>query len=65
LIEKLNWFFSKNYDMAKKVVASLLTGGGKEYSKVIKMVKNEKTGSYNFKTEIVHNDKVNDWFENN
>jgi hypothetical protein len=51
--------------MAKKVVASLQTGGGKEYSKVIKMVKNEKTGSYNFKTEIVHNDKVNDWFDNN
>ena len=48
--------------MAKKVVASLQKGGGKEHSKVIKMVKSEKTGSYTFKEEIVHNDKVKEWF---
>jgi hypothetical protein len=48
--------------MAKKVVASLQKGGGKEHSKVIKMVKSEKSGSYTFKEEIVHNDKVKDWF---
>lgn len=48
--------------MAKKVVASLQKGGGKEHSKVIKMVKSDKTGSYSFKEEVVHNDKVKDWF---
>lgn len=47
--------------MAKKVVASLQKGGGKEHTKVIKMVKSDK-GSFTFKTEIVHQDKVKDWF---
>jgi hypothetical protein len=48
--------------MAKKVVASLQKGGGKEHTKVIKMVKSEKSGSFTFKEEIVHNDKVKEWF---
>ena len=48
--------------MAKKVVASLQKGGGKEHTKVIKMVKSEKSGSFTFKEEIVHNDKIADWF---
>ena len=48
--------------MAKKVVASLQKGGGKEHTKVIKMVKSDKSGSYNFREEIVHNDKVKDFF---
>ena len=43
--------------MAKKVVASLQTAG-KSYSKVIRMIKSEKTGSYAFKEEVVPNDKV-------
>jgi len=47
--------------MAKKVVASLQKGGGKEHTKVIKMVKNSK-GSYSFKEEVVHNEKVKEWF---
>lgn len=51
--------------MAKKVVASLQKGGGKEHTKVIKMVKSDKTGAYSFKEEIVHNDKVKDWFTKN
>lgn len=50
--------------MAKKTVASLQTGGGKEHTKVIKMVKTEK-GSYTFKEEIVHNDRIKDWFAKN
>jgi hypothetical protein len=45
--------------MAKKVVASLQTAG-KSYSKVIRMVKSEKSGAYSFKEEIVPNDKVKD-----
>ncbi|MBM3164128.1 MAG: DUF4295 domain-containing protein [Bacteroidetes bacterium] len=48
--------------MAKKVVATLQKGGGKEHTKVIKMVKSAKTGSYTTKEEIVHNDKVRQWF---
>ena len=48
--------------MAKKVVASLQKGGGKEHTKVIKMIKSDKTGAYSFKEGIVHNDKVKDWF---
>ena len=51
--------------MAKKVVASLQKGGGKEHTKVIKMVKSEKSGAYSFKEEIVHNKKVQDWFSKN
>ena len=48
--------------MAKKVVASLQKVGGKEHTKVIKMVKSPKSGSFSFKQEIVHNDKVKEWF---
>jgi len=49
--------------MAKKAVASLQTGSGKEFSKVIKMEKSPKTGAYSFKEEIVHNDMVKDYFK--
>ncbi len=45
--------------MAKKVVATLKTGTGKEYSKVITMVKSPK-GAYSFKEQVVHNDHVKD-----
>jgi len=48
--------------MAKKVVASLQKGEGKTFSKVIKMVRSEKTGAYTFKEEFVHNDKVKEFF---
>jgi hypothetical protein len=50
--------------MAKKVVASLQKGGGKNHSKVIKMVRSPKTGAYSFKEEIVLNEKVKDWLSN-
>ncbi|PWG79621.1 DUF4295 domain-containing protein [Pararcticibacter amylolyticus] len=46
--------------MAKKVVATLKTGRGKEYSKVITMVRSAKTGAYSFKEIIAHNDHVKD-----
>jgi hypothetical protein len=48
--------------MAKKVVASLQKGGGKNHTKVIKMVKSPKSGAYSLKEEIVVNDTVNEWF---
>lgn len=46
--------------MAKKVVASLQKGAGKDYTKVIRTIRSEKTGAYLFKEEIVHNDSVKD-----
>lgn len=49
--------------MAKKTVASLQKGEGKAFTKVIKMVKSEKTNSYSFKEEIVHNEAVKDFFD--
>jgi hypothetical protein len=44
--------------MAKKSVASLQKGSGKGHTKVIKMVKSPKSGSYMFKEEMVANDFV-------
>jgi len=49
--------------MAKKVVASMQKSEGKVYSKVVKMVKSPKTGAYIFKEEVVHNDKIKEFFE--
>lgn len=46
--------------MAKKVVATLQTGEGRTFSKVIKMVRSPKTGAYVFEEKIVPNDKVED-----
>jgi hypothetical protein len=49
--------------MAKKTVASLQKGEGKAFTKVIRMVKSEKSGSYAFKEEMVPNDQVKDYFD--
>ncbi|MEI6854181.1 MAG: DUF4295 domain-containing protein, partial [Bacteroidota bacterium] len=37
--------------MAKKVIATLKTTTGKDYAKVIRMVKSPKTGAYTFKED--------------
>ena len=50
--------------MAKKVVATLKSGKGKEFSKVIKMIKNADTGFYQFKQGVVHNDHIKDFLKN-
>lgn len=47
--------------MAKKVVATLKSGKGNNFTKVIKMVKSPKTGAYSFKQEIIHNDHIKDF----
>lgn len=39
--------------MAKKVVATLKKGDGKNFAKVIRAIKSEKTGAYTFKEEII------------
>jgi hypothetical protein len=49
--------------MAKKVVATLKTGEGKTFAKVIKMVKSPKTGAYTFKEEVVNSEHVKDFFK--
>ncbi|MCD4696700.1 MAG: DUF4295 domain-containing protein [Bacteroidales bacterium] len=46
--------------MAKKVVATLQTAG-KNYTKVIKMVKSPKSGAYSFKENVVHVEEVKDY----
>jgi hypothetical protein len=47
--------------MAKKVVATLKKGTGKDFAKVIKMVKSEKTGAYVFKEEVVLKEHIKDF----
>ena len=48
--------------MAKKVVATLKTGEGKQFTRVIKMVKSNKTGAFSFEEAVVHNDHIKDFF---
>ncbi|MDK2842322.1 MAG: hypothetical protein PWQ17_1828 [Anaerophaga sp.] len=49
--------------MAKKAVASVQKGAGKGHTKVIKMVKSPKTGSYTFQEDVVTNDMVKEFFK--
>ena len=44
--------------MAKKVVATLKKAEGKNFAKVIRAIKSEKTGAYTFREEIVPVDLV-------
>lgn len=46
--------------MAKKVVASLQSAG-KDFAKVIRMIKSPKSGAYMFKESIVPNGKVKEF----
>ena len=46
--------------MAKKVVATLQTAG-KDFAKVIQVVRSKKTGAYTFKETIIPNDKVKEF----
>ena len=48
--------------MAKKVVATLKKQGANQHvTKVIKMVKSEKTGAYTFQEEIIDSEMVKDF----
>ncbi len=49
--------------MAKKAVASVQKGAGKGHTKVIKMVKSSKSGSYTFQEDVVPNDMTKDFFK--
>lgn len=48
--------------MAKKVVATLKKGTGRDWAKVIRAVKSDKTGAYSFKEEIIPSEKVKEYF---
>ncbi|CAN5898044.1 hypothetical protein BH11BAC7_BH11BAC7_31070 [soil metagenome] len=48
--------------MAKKVVATLKSGEGKQFTRVIKLVKSAKTGAFSFDEAVVHNDHIKDFF---
>jgi hypothetical protein len=50
--------------MAKKVVASFKATSGKDFTKVIRMVRSQKSGAYVFKETIVANDMVKDFIAN-
>lgn len=48
--------------MAKKAVATLRVGGVQNIAKCIKMVKNSKTGAYQFKEIITDKELAKDFF---
>lgn len=49
--------------MAKKVVATLKKGDSAQFTKVVKMVKSDKSGAYTFEERIVNKDMVSDFFK--
>lgn len=49
--------------MAKKVVATLKKGDSAQFTKVVKMVKSEKTGAYAFEEKVVNKELVNEFFK--
>lgn len=49
--------------MAKKVVATLQKGGGKGFTKAIKMVRSPKTGAYTFQEKIVLKEQVSNFLK--
>lgn len=49
--------------MAKKVVATLKKGTGRDWAKVIRAVKSDKSGAYSFKEELIPTERVKDYFK--
>lgn len=47
--------------MAKKTIASFQSTG-KDFAKVIRMVKSSTSGAYKFKEEIIPTERVKDYF---
>jgi Domain of unknown function (DUF4295) len=50
---------SKNARVAQRAANA---GSGKDHVKVVKSVKDPVTGRYSYKQQIVHKDKVKDFF---
>ena len=51
---------SKNSKVAQRGANA---GSGKDFVKVIKSIKDPVSGKYSFKEQIVHKDKVKEFFE--
>ncbi len=49
--------------MAKKVVASMKSTVGKNFTRVIKMVKSPKTGAWAFKEEVMNNEAIKEYLK--
>ncbi len=52
---------SKNARVAQRAANA---GSGRDHVKVIKSVKDPKTGKYTYKEVMIHKDKVKDFFAN-
>lgn len=52
---------SKNARVAQR---SANIGSGRDFVKVVKSVKDPKTGKYTYKEVMIHKDKVKEFFEN-
>lgn len=50
---------SKNARVAQRAANA---GSGRDHVKVVKSVKDPKTGNYTYKTMIIHKDKVKEFF---
>lgn len=50
---------SKNARVAQRAANA---GSGKDHVKVVKPIKDAATGKYSYKVQIVHKDKVKDFF---
>ncbi len=46
---------------AKTAIKKGVDENAKAYTKVIKPVRNEKSGAYSFKMAIIHKDKIDDY----
>ncbi|HRI01161.1 MAG TPA: DUF4295 family protein [Saprospiraceae bacterium] len=51
---------SKNAKVAQRAANA---GSGRDFVKVIKSIKDPVTGKYTYKEQIVHKDKVKEFFE--
>jgi len=49
--------------MAKKVVATLKKGDSAQFTKVVRMVKSDKTGAYVFEEKVVNKEHTGDFFK--
>lgn len=50
---------SKNARVAQRAANA---GSGKDHVKVVKAIKNPLTGGYKYKSQIIHKDKVKEFF---
>lgn len=50
---------SKNARVAQRAANA---GSGRDFVKVVKSIKNPRTGKYTFKNAMVHKDKVKEFF---